>query len=148
MFEKEINAGVVYLNETYPDWLNKINLESLDLSHAKNCIIGQITGDYYNCKLDFDKKVSLALTAEGMRYNDKSWGILTLEWKDKITQLRSSKESLLDQTVFPKLYTKETVIQLLEEVMNLGMGLRQNQLDGTEDRSGKEVLADFIKSKF
>lgn len=44
-------------------------------------------------------------------------------------------------------YTKEEVVKLLEEVMNLGMSLRQQQLNGSEDRSGKEVLSDFVKSR-
>lgn len=39
--------------------------------------------------------------------------------------------------------TYTEVEALLLEVMNLGMDTRQKQLQGSERRSGKEILAEF-----
>lgn len=44
-----------------------------------------------------------------------------------------------------KTYTKEDIIPMLEEVMNMGMSLRQDQLNGLSTKSGKELLEDYIK---
>ena len=33
------------------------------------------------------------------------------------------------------------------DIMNLGMELRQNQLNGSDTRSGNEILAEFLKDK-
>ena len=40
------------------------------------------------------------------------------------------------------------LVELFYEVMNLGMGLRQDQLSGHDTRGGNVVLHDWFKEKF
>jgi predicted protein tyrosine phosphatase len=44
----------------------------------------------------------------------------------------------------PRTFTIEQVNEIAREVMNLGMMHRQNQLNGTDGRSGNEVLEDYL----
>lgn len=44
-------------------------------------------------------------------------------------------------------YDKEFVIKLCHEVMNLGMNVRQRQLQGHCGKSGNEELEEFLKDK-
>lgn len=48
-------------------------------------------------------------------------------------------------------FSQEEVGMLLNKVMNLGMNLRQDQLQGYDNRSGNEVLnefwVDFLKNR-
>lgn len=39
-----VNNGIAYLNEREPGWIVRINLDTLDLSDAHNCILGQLYG--------------------------------------------------------------------------------------------------------
>lgn len=67
------------------------------------------------------------------------------EWKTEIQKLLNI--NILDITPKnqEKLYTKESVKDLLERVMELGMTTRQNQLNGSCCNSGREELEKFIK---
>lgn len=44
-------------------------------------------------------------------------------------------------------YSREEVLKILSDVMNLGMSHRQDQLEGHTVRSGNEVLEEWIKQK-
>lgn len=35
-------AGVAFLDETVPDWRERINLDTLDVSSGQNCVLGQV----------------------------------------------------------------------------------------------------------
>lgn len=41
--------------------------------------------------------------------------------------------------------TYEELYQIGLDVINLGMSLRQNQLNGWTDKSGNEVLSDYLE---
>jgi len=91
MFEKQINCGVEFLNTYRPNWLNLIDLDSLDMSDSKLCIMGQIDGVFYLAKM----KMNLSFEdTDRMGFNlppcsDDDWDILEKEWKEKIVSLRN-----------------------------------------------------------
>lgn len=61
--------------------------------------------------------------------------------KEEITK------SFMDNKAVISALENEGVLDILNDVMNLGMELRQNQLQGHSDRSGNEHLADYIENK-
>lgn len=52
--------GKAWLDKIYPNWWRKINLDFLDMSDSRRCILGQLYGDYthawnkYRDEIDFD----------------------------------------------------------------------------------------------
>lgn len=108
MFEDQINCGVEFLNDAQPNWLNLIDVDSLDMQSTKNCILGQIHGGFYYSLMlmslseedtikmgfisyDLDYHVWCTLTKE---WKDHVWGTLTKEWKEKITSLKGKNEDI------------------------------------------------------
>ena len=76
------------------------------------------------------------------------------EWviKDDLANDLEERFQILQQAEFDKelmkrCLTNEHTLQLLKDVMNLGMGLRQDQLNGFSDKSGNELLAELIASR-
>jgi len=47
-----------------------------------------------------------------------------------------------------KRFSYDEVYQIALDVMNLGMGLRQDQLRGFSNKSGTEVLSEYMKERF
>lgn len=93
LFEQEINKGISWLNETKPDWLEKINLEKLNMED-NNCILGQVFGNY--CSVDFftinhgvyGAIMDWAKMDEyGFSTTEGYFPILQQEWKRKILEL-------------------------------------------------------------
>lgn len=100
MFEKQIEAGVEFLNEKFPDWLDKINFEELNMTDITYCILGQVrpgevVAGFYSIKREY--KLSWTELEEmgfSVSYEDEencvlAWGILQGEWENKIKELRS-----------------------------------------------------------
>lgn len=153
MFEKEIARGIELLNKINPGWTNKVNLKVLDLSSGINCLISQLYELNYsdaiqiilsNQDIEDDKDIDYGFYSENGPYE-----VLTQEWKDTIISIRSNQStSILDTKPenHNKLYTKDSVKDLLSKVMELGMTARENQLNCSELRSGREVLEEFIKN--
>jgi len=52
----------------------------------------------------------------------------------------------LKQPAVIRSFSYEEVYQIALNVMNLGMSLRQDQLRGWTDKSGNEVLAEYMDS--
>lgn len=44
--EERVAAGAEWLDERLPDWVNRIDLEDLDIRDACACILGQTFGDF------------------------------------------------------------------------------------------------------
>ena len=152
MFKEEIAKGIELLNSINPGWTNKVNLKVLDLSSGINCLISQLY-DY-----SYSDAIEIILSKQDIEDNkDMDYGfysengpyeVLTQEWKDAIMNIRSNQStSILDTKPenHNKLYTKDSVKDLLSKVMELGMTTRENQLNCSELRSGREVLEEFIK---
>lgn len=48
MYEDQIEAGITFLNERYPGWQNDLpDLELIEMGEPCNCVLGQITGSYW-----------------------------------------------------------------------------------------------------
>lgn len=45
VIRERVQRGVEWLNENHPEWLDKINLEKLDMGQTHTCIIGQVVGE-------------------------------------------------------------------------------------------------------
>lgn len=87
-----VRAGIAYLDategrrDTKRVWLNKINLNRLDLSDDKSCILGQVDGDYSAGKAKRGLKLSWPL---GFNIGaDGTFPLLTRLWKTEIRKLR------------------------------------------------------------
>lgn len=91
MFEKEINCGVEFLNINRPNWLNLIDLDTLDMISKENCILGHIHGGFHYAKmqmnLSYEDTDQMGFTCDNL--DDGVWNTLTKEWKDKIISLRN-----------------------------------------------------------
>ncbi len=96
MFKEQIEVGAKLLDEKLgPVWLERQNLEILDLGHACNCIIGQVyeckSGNDYCISLDTffpDQDIFLASYDHGFSTPDDDFEELTEEWKDYIEERR------------------------------------------------------------
>lgn len=79
----KINNSIVWLNSKDSNWLEKINIDTLDMT--KNCILDQVFGNYEETIETFpelrDKKQSKLYLFAGY----------TKKWKNKIIELRNSK---------------------------------------------------------
>jgi len=86
-------TGPKLLNKVMSDWFNKIDLDKLDLSSSKNCILGQLYGSFWK---GFEKL--------GLNRNDYSLnellnlgfivtdGISTEDWRKEIRSLKNVKD--------------------------------------------------------
>ena len=94
--EERVNRGIVLLSERYPQWINQIDILCLDMMNSRNCILGQLFGNYDNgCT-----KLGVLFTTEcqygfNMEHNDSIY--LRSLWLEKITELRK----LRDQSAAP-----------------------------------------------
>lgn len=59
--------------------------------------------------------------------------------------LNTPQNQPLQQTAVIRSFSYEEVYQIALDVMNLGMSLRQDQLRGMADKSGNEVLSDYMQ---
>lgn len=126
-------------------------LTSLIWKNGQNCLLSQIYQKHYKDSIDI-----LFTTEEIDKDLDYYYGfglnnwdyypILTEEWKEVITKLRNGSILDIKPEYQEKAYTKDEIKNLLVQVMELGMTVRQNQLNGSEIRSGREVLEEFIKN--
>tara|TARA_R110000796_G_scaffold88056_1_gene189551 strand:- start:451 stop:684 length:234 start_codon:yes stop_codon:yes gene_type:complete len=58
-----------------------------------------------------------------------------------------SKNTETEQCTIPNVmrsFSLEEVKKIASDIMNLGMELRQNQLNGSDGRSGNEVMKDYF----
>jgi hypothetical protein len=46
MLEQRVQRGAQLLDEKVPDWRSKIDVERLDISDFRDCILGQLFGSY------------------------------------------------------------------------------------------------------
>lgn len=138
---QQVANGVKFLNKVKPGWVNLINLDKLNMKNPNNCIIGQIYGDYCDVMKNLELEHKICRFNYGFSYCPGSEN----EWKRVIMNIRNC--SILDiKPEDQEILTKDKVKNLLEQVMELGMTVRQNQLNGSENRSGRQVLEEFIKN--
>lgn len=61
-----VHSGAIWLDNNYPDWVNKIDLSKLNMNNCTNCVIGQAVGDYY-------QTISRAAGEAGSDYDNASY---------------------------------------------------------------------------
>lgn len=91
MFETQIARGVEYLDQKEgPDWVERINLDTLELSSSCNCVIGQLYESFHG---QFSTEEEASELGFCIPYNKPGiWYIdLTRAWKEKIKQLRAER---------------------------------------------------------
>ena len=88
MFKTRIAEGVKLLNQERPGWLDKVDLGELDMGNPLCCIIGQVDGDYETSELVESDKTSAAWGFTLFDASLPNWDKLTVEWKEKIIELR------------------------------------------------------------
>ena len=91
MYELRIKAGVDYLNKNYPDWLTDVNPDTLNMRYPSECIIGQLTGNFFKVfPWEFEensKAVTLGLALSDEDLEVGNYVTLTDEWKATISAL-------------------------------------------------------------
>jgi hypothetical protein len=142
MFEKEIEKGAALLDIKNPGWRKKINLNNLNMVKVSYCILGQLYENYFIGleRIGINNETGYNY---GYSSNKSNFDKLTQEWKDYLSKQTESSSIL--NTMPQKLYSMSQVEELLLKVMELGMTTRENQILGKENKSGKEVLEQFIK---
>ena len=87
--QERVNRGVVFLNERFPGWLWKIDLENLDISCFSWCLMGQLVGGYEKASdiLGTNGGVRLGFDGSDLWINNE----LTAAWKERILELRAAR---------------------------------------------------------
>ncbi len=96
--EQRVDRGIELLNKLEPKWIDKINLDTLEIRSHGNCVIAQVFGSYSH---------TLSEPFRGIKdyeygfFPVESWGFdidydeaseeLNKVWKAKITALRNQK---------------------------------------------------------
>lgn len=83
---ERVQAGAAYLDEHEPGWVDRIDLETLDINSQCQCILGQLHGSYRDAP-----PVEAAADADGSHYGVLAWAIplgFGMNWNDCITDGR------------------------------------------------------------
>lgn len=90
---RRVNRGAAWLDKVFPDWVNRINLESLKLVSGERCVLGQLFGDYYQTA-DFFFGNHLTLKDERLGFSAPvgQYGTLEATWKRFIKARRKHAE--------------------------------------------------------
>jgi hypothetical protein len=92
---ERVNAGAAWLDQHQPGWVDRIDLDRLNLEATCHCILGQLHGDYYEALDDLGRRVPGQWTAEGLGFNastrsaDEEYDELTAAWRQLIEQRRA-----------------------------------------------------------
>ena len=88
-----VRSGISFLDFIYgrEKWVNKIDLDFLDLNNARSCILGQLEGNFWNAEPSFplDREDSIAFGFIARKLGTSDFGALTARWKKAITKLRN-----------------------------------------------------------
>lgn len=87
---ERIDAGIAMLDDNYPGWENRIDLDLLDV-RSLNCVLGQVYGSYMRGK----RLLNVVEDADQCGFDicidaDESYADLTSEWRRRIEQRRRS----------------------------------------------------------
>lgn len=91
--KERIQLGIQFLDAHQIDWSSHINLDRLDLSQEKECVLGQIFGDYEDAieNLGIHPRIARQMGFEGsITISNKR---LTRLWKKVIIELFSLPEN-------------------------------------------------------
>lgn len=85
LLRHQIKQGAFFLDTHFPNWELKINPNTIDLSHAELCVLGQIYGNYWDGlkKLGINSEISdilgLAAPIHKSPKLDKMWKKLIIK---------------------------------------------------------------------
>lgn len=88
-----ISAGIDFLNGQFGSihgWINKIDLEMLDMHSLKCCIIGQLYGSYRWDLWNADGRIGYSGHPYGFDDEEERYAELTAAWIAVISGLRST----------------------------------------------------------
>jgi hypothetical protein len=86
-----IERAADLLDQTAPGWDRRIDLDALDMSHSRYCIIGQIHGSYYSGLAKIDGEAQERPAAFGfMTWGRETFGTLTDKWRDYLRERRAA----------------------------------------------------------
>lgn len=89
MYEKQIQQGIAYLNEQRPGWVQRLDLDLLEMENGECCVLGQLGGDFLDAlelfRLSEEESIQLGFLLDSSRYPtkqdlSKDYSILTEEW--------------------------------------------------------------------
>ena len=66
--------------------------------------------------------------------------------QDEVNNMLDQQACRTANQLIKNTYTREQVEKFLLDVMNLGMVVRQDQLNGYSEKSGNEILQDWINN--
>lgn len=72
IMETKVERGAQYLDESYPDWYTKINVDQFNLSDADHCICGQLFLEKIEELMNEDEE---NYYADGFDYANENLGI-------------------------------------------------------------------------
>ena len=90
MFKQKIEKGIKFLDQNYPDWLDKIDVSELNLNDCHQCVMGQLLGNYIFAR----KKHGInTLHKLGFNITDRypNHLQLTKEWKETIKNKKQNQ---------------------------------------------------------
>lgn len=90
--DERVAAGAAFLDERYPGWVERIDLDGLEMDDCANCIIGQAVGNYFDLFRmpdQDDRAASLGFNTEA---EEHPWDMGRLEhaWRRLIEARRTS----------------------------------------------------------
>ena len=81
--EAEVRKGIECLDQFYPGWREKIDLQKLDLSSSKFCIVGQLVNHYPNMNLTLAQKKEFGFAlGKVSSLRSRHFEKLTHTWKE------------------------------------------------------------------
>lgn len=85
LVKKRVQRGIALLEKKHgPNWVDRVDLETLELMNCENCVLGQLYGRYSA------GTSALHITFEAPDYgftirDDDGWGRLQAAWMDALT---------------------------------------------------------------
>ena len=82
-----VQTGITWLDDAVPGWIAKIDIDRLDMSDGRHCLLAQMAGEYYTearCSLELSESEAQSL---GFSNNPgTSYDGLTAEWKRRVRE--------------------------------------------------------------
>lgn len=109
--DERVKAGAAFLDENYPGWLDRINLDELHMDSCDACIIGQVAGCYrkvypyldsvHDTEAGTAEAASLGFAIDATDYTDR-WPLLADAWRRHITARREANAAGPDWDGLPR----------------------------------------------
>lgn len=93
--ETEVRRGMDLLDEICPDWIDRVNLDTLNISSCTDCVLGQLCGDYRDRYYAYPKMKEINSDRYGFTSTQYGGavesGSLTDTWKILIRERRDQQ---------------------------------------------------------